>query len=85
MIRYATCLSSLSSGGEGPREKTQGAVNPAQSDSPNLVKLSRDSRRGSPMQRALLTGASLGRPYHADAGIIITLAMIMSVCGWWGE
>lgn len=35
------------------------------------------SRRGSVLRRALLTEASLGRLYHADAGTIITLTMIM--------
>lgn len=46
VIRYATCLSSPSSRGERPREKTQGAVNPAKSDSLNLGKLLR--ARGGP-------------------------------------
>lgn len=44
VIRNATCLSSPSTRGERPREKTQGAVNPAKSDSPNLGKLLRASR-----------------------------------------
>lgn len=77
VIRYATCLSSPSSRGERPREKAQGAVNPAKSDSPNLGKLLRACGGAQPCREFCWPKPLLGRLYHADAGTIITLAMIM--------